>query len=106
VNVTPLAMRSLVESIEFRFSLFRDPPPPAYVTVPGARRAVRLDGLTHGDSPAEPQLLIMVLAETADEIVTVSIHTWERGDVRQVAERIAGSLACDRQPEPGSRSGR
>jgi hypothetical protein len=91
VNVTPLA-QSLGASLAARTALFRAPVTPAPIAVPGARHAARLDGLNHGDSPAEPQWLTMVLAETGSDLVTVSIRTWERDDVRDVVERIVRSL--------------
>jgi hypothetical protein len=91
VNVTPLA-RSLAASLAACTALFRAPVAAAPMAVPGARCAARLDGLTHGDSPAEPQWLTMVLAETGSGRVTVSIRTWERDDIRDVVERIVRSL--------------
>ena len=55
------------------------------------RRAERLDGLTHGDSPAEPQTLAMVFAIARDELVTLSIRSWPRDDVDRAVERIVDS---------------
>lgn len=96
VNVTPLAVRSLRESVAWRGDLFLDPAAPAVISVPGSSRAQRLDGLTRGDSPAEPQTLTLVFAEAGAELVTLSIRTWDRDDVRRVVERIAGSLEITR----------
>jgi hypothetical protein len=92
VNMTPLGRRSLRDSVAARRELFRDPVEPAGCTVPGSPHAERLDGLTPGDSPAEPQSLTMVFAEAGTELLTLSIRTWERGDVRPIVEEIVASL--------------
>ena len=83
VNVTPLQMRSLAESVRARATLFRDPAPPRPIVVRGSSRAERLDGLTHGDSPAEPQTLAMVFAIAGDELITLSVRSWPRDDLRR-----------------------
>ena len=94
VNVTPVELRSLPDSVRARATLFRQPPADSPIAVPGARRAQRLDGLTHGDSPAEPQDLTLVLAEVGRELVTLSVRTWPRPDVRREVERIVASFAA------------
>ena len=55
---------------------------------PGAR----LDGLTHGDSPAEPQVLTLLFAEDGKSLVTLSIRAWPRDDVAGDVERIVSSF--------------
>ncbi len=92
VNVTPLQVRSLADSVRARATLFRDPVPPRSIVVPGSPRAERLDGLTHGDSPAEPQTLAMVFAIARDELVTLSIRSWPRDDLGREVERILDSF--------------
>ena len=92
VNVTPLDVRSLAESVRARTTLFRDPVSPRSIVVPGSPRAERLDGLTHGDSPAEPQTLAMVFAIARDELVTLSIRSWPRDDLDREVERIIDSF--------------
>jgi hypothetical protein len=93
INVSPLAVRSLRDAVAWRSTLFREPiPTPVPFAVPGSRHAERVEGLTHGDSPAEPQLLIFVFAETGDELVTLSVRTWSRDDVRRIVERLLESL--------------
>ena len=92
VNVTPLAMRSLADSVRTRSMLFRETVSPRLVAVPGSSHAERLDGLTDGDSPAEPQTLVMILATAGDELVTLSIRSWPRDDLAREVERIAGSF--------------
>jgi uncharacterized protein DUF6714 len=92
VNVTPLHVRSLADSVRAGVTLFRDPRPPRSIVVPGSPRAERLDGLTHSDNPAEPQTLTMVFAIARDELVTLSIRSWPRDDLRREVERILDSL--------------
>jgi len=92
VNVTPLAVRSLADSVRARTTLFRDIVSRRSIVVPGSPRAERLDGLTHGDSPAEPQTLAMVFAIARDELVTLSIRSWPRDDLGREVERILNSF--------------
>lgn len=93
VNVSPLAARSLREAIEFRSPLFRQAVTPREVQVPLAREARRLDGLTHGDSPAEPQVMTLVFAAGGSNLHLLSIHAWPRDDVARAVERIVASFA-------------
>lgn len=92
VNVTPLGVRSLEDSIRWRTALFRETVSPRSIDVPGSPRAKRMDGLTHGDSPAEPQTLTMVFAIAGDELATLSVRSWPREDLGREAERIIGSF--------------
>ena len=92
VNVTPLRVRSLADSVRARASLFRDPVQPRAIVVPGSPRAERLDGVTRGDSPAEPQTLVVVLATARDELVTMTIRSWPRDDLDRAVERILNSF--------------
>jgi uncharacterized protein DUF6714 len=96
VNVTPVDARSLRDSIEARQGLFRERPRSTPVALPGASQAFRLDGIAVGDSPAEPQPLTVVVAEVGAELVTLSIRTHDREDVRRIVEFIIGSLAVGR----------
>jgi hypothetical protein len=98
VNVTPLAARSLAESVRARTALFRETGPPRSIAVPGSPRAERLDGVSLIGSPAEPQTLAMVFAVAADELVTLSIRSWPRDDVSREVERILGSLEISGEP--------
>ena len=92
VNVTPLHVRSLADSVRARAAMFRDPVTPQSIVVRGSSRAERLDGLTHGDSPAEPHTLVMVFAVARDELVTLSIRSWPRDDLGREVERILDSF--------------
>ena len=92
VNVTPLRVRSLADSVRARGTLFREAVPPRSMLVPGSSHAERRDGLTPGDSPAEPEKLAMVFAVAGDELVSLSIRWWPRDDVDREAERILESF--------------
>jgi hypothetical protein len=92
VNVTPLAVRSLADSVRARATLYRDTPLARPIIVSGSHEAVRLDGLTRGDSPAEPQALTIVIAVAERELVTLSIRWWGRDDVRREIERIVDAF--------------
>lgn len=93
VNVSPIEFRSLADAVALRTKLFRDPPPPPRaVGVRGARQARRLDGLTHGDSPAEPQSLSLLVAEDGRSVVTLTVRSWPRDDVGADVERIVRSF--------------
>jgi hypothetical protein len=92
VNVTPLDVRSLADSVRARATLFRDTVLPRSIIVRGSPRAERLDGLTPGHSPGEPQTLAMVFAIARDELVTLSIRSWPRDDLGREVERILDSF--------------
>lgn len=92
VNVTPLDARSPEDLAQARSSLFRDMVFPRPIVVRGATRAARVDGLTRGDSPAEPQTLAMVFAIADDQLVMLSIRSWPRPDVEREVERILDSF--------------
>jgi hypothetical protein len=92
VNVTPLDVRSLVGSIRARATLFRAPRPPRAIAVPGSSRAARLDGLTLGNSAAEPQTLTMVFASARQDLIALSVRSWPRDDLAREVERILDSF--------------
>lgn len=92
VNVTPLDGRSLAGAVRAATTLFRQPPSPRAIVVPGSPRAERLDGLTQLGNPAEPQTFTMVFATARDELVTLSIRSWLRDDLGREVERILGSF--------------
>jgi hypothetical protein len=93
VNVTPLEFRSLTESVRARSTLFRDSVSARPVPVRGCQHAQRMDGMTHGDSPAEPEALTLLFATAGLELVTLSIRTWTRDDVLREVERIIERFA-------------
>lgn len=92
VNVRPVTFRSFDDSVDQARSLFLDPAvKEQHVAVGGAERARRFDGATRGDSPAEPQELVAVIARAGDEVFTLTLRTWPRDDVRREVERIVAS---------------
>ncbi len=93
INVSPLAAQAKVQAADTHKSWFRDPVSPSSVTVKGAIRAHRLDGLAVANSAADVQSLVVVVAQTSDEQLTMTIRSWERADIRDVIEQIAASLA-------------
>ena len=92
INVTPLTLRSLDDSVRARAELFRDAPSIRSVDVPGSVQAKQLNGLTESGSPAEPQTLLIVLALAGSELVTLSIRSWPRADLDREVEWMARSL--------------
>lgn len=92
VNVTPLAMRSLGESVRWRAGWVREVVSRRSIVVPGSTRAERLDGLAPMGSPAEPQSVVMVFAVAGAELVTLSIRSWPREDVDREVARILASF--------------
>jgi hypothetical protein len=92
VNVLPISFQSLADAVQARAALYRATPTRRSVDVRGARQAVRLDGLSHGDSPAEPQALTLVFAEDGKSLVMLSSRAWPRDDVAVDVERIVNSF--------------
>jgi hypothetical protein len=60
--------------------------------VPGARRSERLDGLTRGSSPIEPERIMIVAAVTGDDVVLLTVRSWPRDDVEAAMERIVAAF--------------
>ena len=93
VNLTPLAGRHLGQITERAAgglraaSVARRP-----FRVPGATRAERLDGLTRGDSPAEPERIMIVAAVTGQDVVLLTIRSWPRHDVESAMERMVAAF--------------
>ena len=92
VNVMPLASRTLARAVPILSTHFRSVENREW-TVPGGAQARRLDGLTHGDSPAEPQALTILVAEAPPNLVTFTCRSWPREDVAQEIGRIIASFA-------------
>jgi len=103
VNVTPLHVQSLADAVRARATLYRDPVTARSIVVAGSSRAERLDGLTHGDSPAEPQTLAIVFAVAGDELVTLSVRSWPRDDLGREVERVLASLEIIEARAPSAR---
>ncbi len=93
INVKPVSFRSYKDTVQHvdGCSWTRESAP-ASRAPSDARRGFRIDGLTEGDSPAEPRYLTLVVAETRTGILTLTVRTWPRDDVRQEVDRIVASF--------------
>ena len=60
--------------------------------MPGARRALRLDGTTYRYSPAEPDHTTVVIAQSKREVLTLTVRGTERADVQAALDRIVRSF--------------
>jgi hypothetical protein len=92
VNVWPLARRGWRET-EREIARWLEPERRTDVRVPGAKKALRLDGSTFRYSPAEPERAIVVLALARDRIVTLTVHATDRPDVQREMERVTESFS-------------
>jgi hypothetical protein len=93
INLSPLAGRHLHHVMDraaagLRAASVRS----RHVRVPGAIRSERLDGLTRGDSPAEPERITIVGAVVGHEVVLLTIRSWPRDDVQAAMERIVATF--------------
>ena len=99
VNVQPLASRpwrAAVEQVEHWLT----PSVHAWVDVPGARQALRLEGATYRHSPAESERTTAVLALARAAIVSLTVRAAERADVQAELDRVIRSFAlADRDPD-------
>jgi uncharacterized protein DUF6714 len=93
VNLTPLAGRHLRQIMERATAGLRaasvNPRP---LRVPGAARSERLEGLTRGDSPTEPERIKLVAAAIGKEVVLLTVRSWPRDDVEAAMERIVSTF--------------
>jgi uncharacterized protein DUF6714 len=93
VNVTPLAGRHLRHVMERAAAGLRaGSVEPRRWRVPGATRSERLDGLTRGDSPVEPERITIVGAVIDREVVLLTVRSWPRDDVEAAMERIVAAF--------------
>ena len=97
VSASPRAHRSWHDA-EASVSRWLTPESRASIDVPGAKKAVRLDGTTFRYSPAEPDRTTIVIALAGSEIVTLTVRATERADVQAEMDRVIRSfrLAGDR----------
>ena len=68
----------------------------AWIDVPGAKKALRLDGTTYRYSPAEPDRTTIVIALAGDEIFTLTLRATERADVQAEMDRALRSFDLTR----------
>jgi len=93
VNRTPLAGRHLRQIMERAAAGLRAASvEPRSVRVTGATRSERLDGMTRGNSPAEPERIAIVAAVVGQEVVLLTVRSWPRDDVEAALERIVGAF--------------
>lgn len=93
VNFTPLAGRHLRSITERAAVGLRAASVERHsCDVPGATRSERLDGLTRGYSPAEPERITIVAAAISQEVVLLTVRSWPREDVEAAMERIAAAF--------------
>jgi hypothetical protein len=93
INMMPLASRRLRQVVERAAAGLRAASvEPRSVRVAGTRRSERVDGLTRGDSPAEPEHITIVAAVGGEGIVLLTVRSWPRDDVEAEVERIVGAF--------------
>jgi hypothetical protein len=93
INLTPLADRHLGQILERATGGLRAARvDQRSVRVPGATRSQRVDGLTRGNSPAEPERIALVAALVGQEVVLLTVRSWPRDDVEAAMERIVSSF--------------
>ena len=91
VNAYTLADRGW-RDVEESTSKWLHPQSRAWVEVSGAKRALRLDGTTYRYSPAEPDHTTVVLAQSKDEIIALTVRGTERADVQAELDRVIRSF--------------
>ena len=91
VSSSPAANRSLREA-EASVSQWLTPESRSWIEVPGARKALRLDGTTYRYSPAEPDHTTIVIALAGDDVVTLTVRGTERSDVQAEMDRAIRSF--------------
>jgi hypothetical protein len=91
VNASPRTRRTWRE-LEASVKYWLAPDTRAWIKVPGAKRALRLDGTTYRYSPAEPDRTTIVIALAGDEVVTLTVRGTQRADVQAEMERAIQSF--------------
>jgi hypothetical protein len=91
VNASRLAHRSWPE-LEESVRYWLTPDARAWIDVPGAKRAKRLDGTTYRYGPAEPDRTTIVIALAGKMVVTLTIRGTQRADVQAEMDRAIRSF--------------
>jgi hypothetical protein len=94
--VTHRPWRVAVEQVERWLA----PSTRTWMEVPGARKALRLEGATYRYSPAEPERTTVVLALAHAEIVSLTVRAAERADVQAELDRVIRSFALVARDPP------
>jgi hypothetical protein len=91
VNSAPRAGRSW-SKLEASVRYWLKPSARAWITVPGAKKALRLDGTTYRYGPAEPDHTTIVIALAGADVVTLTVRGTRRPDVQAELERAIGTF--------------
>lgn len=91
VNAYPLAHRDWRE-VEESAGRWLAPESRTWVEVSGAQRALRLDGTTYRYSPAEPDHTTVVIVQSKEEVLTLTVRGTERPDVQAELDRAIRSF--------------
>ena len=91
VNSSPRARRTWRE-LEASVKYWLAPDARAWIKVPGAKRALRLDGTTYRYSPAEPDHTTIIIALAGDDVVTLTMRGTQRADVQAEMDRAIRSF--------------
>jgi hypothetical protein len=92
VNLQPLAHRPWRDTVA-QIERWLEPKVRTWMEVPGAKKALRLEGATYRYSPAEPERTTVVLALARSEIVSLTLRAAERPDVQAELDRVIESFA-------------
>ena len=95
VSASPVAHRSWKDA-EASVCRWLVPASRAWIDVPGAKKALRLDGTTYRYSPAEPDRTTIVIVLARDEILTLTVRATERADVQAEMDRAIRSFSLTR----------
>lgn len=100
MNSYPLAHRGWGD-VEETTSRWLAPESRRRLEVPGAKRALRLDGTTYRYSPAEPEHTTVVIAQSKEEVLTLTVRGTERVDVQAELDRVIRSFRIGAPHEGG-----
>jgi hypothetical protein len=92
VSMQPVAHRPWRVAVE-QVERWLTPSTRTWMEVPGAKKALRLEGPTYRASPAEPERTTVVLALARAEIVSLTVRAAERADVQAELDRVIRSFA-------------
>src|SRR6476469_837409 len=92
VNLQSLAHRPWRDTVA-QIERWLEPKVRTWMEVPGAQKALRLEGATYRYSPAEPERTTVVLALARSEIVSLILRRAEGPDVQAELDRVIDSFA-------------
>ncbi|MBW8769612.1 MAG: hypothetical protein JF589_07660 [Gemmatimonadetes bacterium] len=100
VNLQSSAVRPWRDTVA-QIERWLDPKVRTWMEVPGAQKALRLEGATYRYSPAEPERTTVVLALARSEIVSLTLRAAERPDVQAELNRVINSFAIVARVQEG-----